>query len=606
MAENSVFLSYRREVGFPWARLVWEALKQRSINVFLDIESMRSAGRFDDRLLKQIAARPYFASILTAGTLERCTDPNDWMRREIEHAIAHDRIIVPIFIAPFDVASFPHDAPEHIAEALATSHGVTVYNQYLEAAMDALAGDLLTPVAIPQAELTEEDQDFEMRAELDLLAQGLRPDGPSRSSSSAPVASDAVGTDAPTGGANANEDGSTEVFAGRPAPPSSVSPEIRSIGGAAAFAGAVPPTDPITSNVVAPDATASQDTSGRARQRAVLLSVIAVGVAVLGVAAVLVLANGDSQPTAVISQSTSTVAEPETSASDTPPPDTASPQQLGRRLDRLELGDHLGANDRMVSSENTHELRMTDDGQLVMSGPDGDAPFAPYEPQPGAVAIFQSTDGNFVVYPSTEQTEREDVIYSFGTANLGGVRLRVNGSEGRGVVEMVAANGTVVHVLEPSPNVDTSAGTDDAPSPSRTESSVPEVTTESSQPTATPEAIEPSEACRAIELASDPPLIDFEGSDRDTRRVVLEPGGSQAFTLNVGFSEQEIQVSLIPLGTEADSLICVVDAAGQQIVARAALQANTGPLGTGKYRVVVVERGEASATYDVQFVIPAL
>ena len=600
MAENSVFISYRREVGFPWARLVWEGLTQRSINVFLDIESMRSAGRFDDRLLNQIAARPYFATILTAGTLERCKDPDDWMRREIEHAITSNRIIVPIFVAPFDVASFPPDIPANIAEALATSNGVTVYSQYLEAAIDALAEDLLTPVAIPQAELSAEDQDFEKRAELDLLAQGPQPDGlrepvptvPTDSVTPDSVTPDSVTPDSVTqqNDIRANDDDSAEISPAPPPPPNPVSTETQWVSSVAAGATSGPPPGSTTSTTVSADTTASGNRSGTWSRGVVLASVVAVAVGGLVLAAVFALGNDDSQPTTATSPSISTVA-----GLDTSPPDTASPPELGRRLDRLELGDHLGANDRIVSAGTTHELRMTDAGQLVMSGPQGDAPLARYEDRPGAVAIFQSSDGNFVVYRSIDDTTVDDVVHSFGTANLGGVQLRVDDSSGRGVLELVAADGAVKRVFEPLSVDEPSADTDVAP---------PSSTADTSEQPTTTDATEPAEMCRAFEPTADPPLVDFGGSDRDERLVELEPGGSRAFTLNVGFSDQEIEVTLSPQQEGPDVLICIIDAAGEPRAATTTLRATTGPLDIGRYRVVIVERGDTSATYNVQFVIP--
>lgn len=164
MADNSAFISYRRNPGYPWARLIWEELGERGVDAFLDLESMRAAGRFDERLLNQIASRPYFVAVLTEGTLERCTDTEDWMRREIEHAVDTGRIIVPCFIAPFSPSGFPDDLPPHIDEALSRSQGLTVYSQYLSAAVDKLADDLLTPVDLETIGLTEEDVRYESAA----------------------------------------------------------------------------------------------------------------------------------------------------------------------------------------------------------------------------------------------------------------------------------------------------------------------------------------------------------------------------------------------------------------------------------------------------------
>ncbi len=48
-------------------------------------------------ILNQIEARAHFVVILTPGTVERCTEPGDWLRREIEYAMDKQRNIVPLF-----------------------------------------------------------------------------------------------------------------------------------------------------------------------------------------------------------------------------------------------------------------------------------------------------------------------------------------------------------------------------------------------------------------------------------------------------------------------------------------------------------------------------
>jgi hypothetical protein len=52
---------------------------------------------FDEQLLVHIAKAPYFILVLNADSLERCSDPNDWLRREIEQAIKTQRRIIPVF-----------------------------------------------------------------------------------------------------------------------------------------------------------------------------------------------------------------------------------------------------------------------------------------------------------------------------------------------------------------------------------------------------------------------------------------------------------------------------------------------------------------------------
>ncbi len=169
-ADNSAFISYRRAPGFTWARLIWEGLADRGIDAFLDLESNRAAGRFDERLLDEIERRPYFIVVLTDGTLERFVSPDDGMRREVEHAIETSRIIVPCFIAPFEPARFPAGLPQHIADALQQSQGATIYSQYLSEAIEKLATEMLVPVDIASVVRTREAGGILAQAKRELRA----------------------------------------------------------------------------------------------------------------------------------------------------------------------------------------------------------------------------------------------------------------------------------------------------------------------------------------------------------------------------------------------------------------------------------------------------
>src|SRR5262245_56934339 len=102
MAESqpTVFLSYRRNVSAFIARAVFQDLRQHGYDVFMDVESIDS-GQFETIILNQIAARGHFLVILTPGTLDRCHEPDDWLRREIEHAIALGRNVIPILVNEF-------------------------------------------------------------------------------------------------------------------------------------------------------------------------------------------------------------------------------------------------------------------------------------------------------------------------------------------------------------------------------------------------------------------------------------------------------------------------------------------------------------------------
>ncbi len=97
---NTVFISYRRSTSSYLARAIYMDLKQHGYDVFMDVQSIDS-GQFDQVILRQIEARAHFLILCTPGTFDRINDPGDWLRREIEHAMQHQRNIVPIMASDF-------------------------------------------------------------------------------------------------------------------------------------------------------------------------------------------------------------------------------------------------------------------------------------------------------------------------------------------------------------------------------------------------------------------------------------------------------------------------------------------------------------------------
>lgn len=99
-AEKSVFMSYRRS-NIPWALAIFQNLTHHGYDVFFDYNGIAS-GDFEQVILGNITARAHFLVLLTPSALERCDDPNDWLRREIETALASQRNIVPLMLEGFD------------------------------------------------------------------------------------------------------------------------------------------------------------------------------------------------------------------------------------------------------------------------------------------------------------------------------------------------------------------------------------------------------------------------------------------------------------------------------------------------------------------------
>lgn len=101
--EKTVFLSYRH-ADKSAALLVFKDLTQHGYDVFIDYDGIAS-GDFERSIIDNINARAHFVVLLTPTALDRCTEPADWLRREIEVAIAAQRNIVPLLLDGFDFSA---------------------------------------------------------------------------------------------------------------------------------------------------------------------------------------------------------------------------------------------------------------------------------------------------------------------------------------------------------------------------------------------------------------------------------------------------------------------------------------------------------------------
>ena len=98
--EKTVFISYRR-TNAPWALAIYQNLNNNGYDVFFDFNGIAS-GDFESVILGNIKARAHFIVLLTPSALERCNEPGDWLRREIETALESKRNIVPLMLEGFD------------------------------------------------------------------------------------------------------------------------------------------------------------------------------------------------------------------------------------------------------------------------------------------------------------------------------------------------------------------------------------------------------------------------------------------------------------------------------------------------------------------------
>src|SRR5580698_2136517 len=135
--EKTVFISYRRTNAFG-ALAIFQYLTHHGYDVFFDYDGIPS-GDFETSILENIQARAHFLVLLTPSALERCSEPGDWLRREIETAIDEKRNIVPLMLEGFSFST-PAIADQLTGKLalLRKYQAVGVSAEYVFAAMEKL------------------------------------------------------------------------------------------------------------------------------------------------------------------------------------------------------------------------------------------------------------------------------------------------------------------------------------------------------------------------------------------------------------------------------------------------------------------------------------
>ncbi len=133
--QYDAFISYRREGGSETSRSIKESLEKRGVRVFLDLDELKT-GRFDEKLLQEISEIPNFLLILSAGALDRCSDPDDWIAKEIAQALKCEKNIIPIVKKGFDFSEIP-ELPGSLKD-LTKYNGINYDDIYYNAFIDEL------------------------------------------------------------------------------------------------------------------------------------------------------------------------------------------------------------------------------------------------------------------------------------------------------------------------------------------------------------------------------------------------------------------------------------------------------------------------------------
>lgn len=133
MNHYDIFISYRREGGEAMARLLYDRMERLGYCVFLDVEGLRS-GQFNKALYDVIDNCTDFLLILPDRALERCQEPSDWVRLEIERAVNKNKNIIPVMMRNF---TFPDDLPPTLCN-LPYYQGISANMEYFDAVIDRL------------------------------------------------------------------------------------------------------------------------------------------------------------------------------------------------------------------------------------------------------------------------------------------------------------------------------------------------------------------------------------------------------------------------------------------------------------------------------------
>lgn len=132
-----IFISYRRTAS-ETATLIAEKLRSFGYRVFLDVETLNS-GKFNEQLLAEIAQCKDFLVVLPENALDRCADPDDWVRKEVCCAMDNGKNIIPIMLRGF---TWPDPMPEGMEELRNYQAVTAASHEYFDLSMQRLAGYL--------------------------------------------------------------------------------------------------------------------------------------------------------------------------------------------------------------------------------------------------------------------------------------------------------------------------------------------------------------------------------------------------------------------------------------------------------------------------------
>lgn len=139
-----IFISYRRDGGAQYARTLQLMLEKKGYKVFLDYDELKDE-KFSPQIEAAIKSSTVYLIVLTKGSMARCANEGDWVRREIEIAVENGKHIVPINPdGTYD--GMPANVPQDIRSAIDdTQHSEINFGQTLNVTVDQMVRNRIKP-----------------------------------------------------------------------------------------------------------------------------------------------------------------------------------------------------------------------------------------------------------------------------------------------------------------------------------------------------------------------------------------------------------------------------------------------------------------------------
>ena len=118
---SRVFISYRRSDSADWAARIYKHLGYRYGNdlIFQDVEDIEPGNNWLEKIKEELEACQVFLIIIGPRWLEdadgirRLDNPKDILRLEIEQALNHDKILIPVLVGEMKMPE-SEDLPESL------------------------------------------------------------------------------------------------------------------------------------------------------------------------------------------------------------------------------------------------------------------------------------------------------------------------------------------------------------------------------------------------------------------------------------------------------------------------------------------------------------